>query len=193
MLMYRQAIAKKKKGALLGSVVIVLFMIATFAIAMKYTIGWVLFGFCALFAVLMISSLIHISRSIRQMEQDYPGSLELDVDNCDPDDQVAGKYFFLPPHLVDPFNARMIKYDDIRSVKSIKTKSDRHDVAASRDGRTVNIVTKNMAGSAMPIIFNDFGSGMARIDDETIANYEKFMSLLGAHLGEDADITEKQL
>lgn len=191
--MYREAIAKKKKGAVIGSVIICIFMIVTLFIALKYPAAWALFGFCALFAVLMILSVIQISRNIKKMEQSYPGSLELEVDNCPPDDQVAGKYFFLPTHLVDPFNARMIKYDDIRSVKSIKTKSDRHDVAASRDGRTVNIVTKNMAGSEMPIIFNDFGSGMARIDDETIANYEKFMSLLGAHLGEDVDITEKQL
>ena len=191
--MYREAIAKKKKGAVIGSVIICIFMIVTLFIALKYPAAWALFGFCALFAVLMIFSVIHNSRNIKKMEQNYPGSLELEVDNCDPANSVAGKYFFLPTHLIDPFNARMIKYEDIKSVKATETYDGRHDAKAAREGRIVTIKKKNMAAGEMPYIFNDFSNGMTRVDKETVENYEKFMELLNSHVGEDVEVTMRQL
>ncbi len=191
--MYREAIAKKKKSAVIGSVIICIFMIVTLFIALKYPAAWALFGFCALFAVLMILSVIQNSRNIKKMEQSYPGSLELEVDNCPPDDQVAGKYFFLPTHLVDPFNARMIKYDDIKSVKSIETNNRQLSSNVRHEGRTVTIRSKTQDPNSMPVIFNDFNSGMARSDDETLINYRKFMELLNAHIGGDVEISISEL
>ena len=188
--MYKEAIAKKKKSTITGSVTILIFMIVTLLIALKFPMGWILFGFSALFAVLMIVTAVYTNNKLKKMEQEYPGSLELDVDNCD--QQVAGKYFFLAGYLADPFNARLIKYTDIVSVKCTETNSRHSSDDVRHEGRTVYLTTSQAQG-AMPVIFNDFNGGMAKSDSETVANYEKFIELLKAHVGGDVEITVKQL
>lgn len=191
--MYRKAIAKKKKGAVTGSIVVGLFTVVSIFLALSNPVGWVMFVVCALFCLLMILTVIQNSKNIKKIEQSYPGSLELDVDNCDEQDQVAGKYFFLPTHLVDPFNARMIKYDEIKSVKSTETNNRQVSSNVRHEGRTVTIRTKTQDPNSMPIIFNDFNSGMAQSDGETLINYQKFMELLSSRIGEDVEVTVNQL
>lgn len=43
----------------------------------------------------------------------------------------------------------------------------------------------------MPIIFNDFNSGMTVKDSEKVDNFIRFMDLLQAHVGEDVEMTIK--
>lgn len=78
--MYRQAIAKKKKGAVIASFATGIFTLVTLFIALEYPAAWALFGFCALFGGLIIFSVIQNSNNIKKMEQSYPGFLEIDVE-----------------------------------------------------------------------------------------------------------------
>lgn len=78
--MYRQAIAKKKKGAVIASFATGIFTLVTLFIALEYPAAWALFGFCALFGGLIIFSVIQNGNNIKKMEQSYPGFLEIDVE-----------------------------------------------------------------------------------------------------------------
>ena len=184
--MYRQAISKKKKGAVIASLAIGVFAAAALFIALSFPAGWALFGFCVLFEGLMLFSVLQNRSNIKKMEQTYPGFLERDVDNCN--EHIAGKYFFLEKYLVDPFNARMIRYDDISSVKAVSTTDRRRGANSDREGRTVTIKTKSSAPGSMPIIFNDFNSGMASNDREKVEDFTRFMELLRSHVGEDVEL-----
>ena len=189
--MYRQAIAKKKKGAVTGSVLVGIFAAVSLLIALKVTAGWFLFGFNLLFEVLIVFSVIQNNSNIKKMEQSYPGFLEHEVDSCDT--HVAGKYFFLDKYLVDPFNARMIRYDEITSVKTTETSNRHHGAIADREGRTVYIKTKSLKPGAMPMIFNDFNSDMAHSDSDSVSNYTRFVDLLNERVGDDLKIIVKRL
>ena len=189
--MYRQAISIKKKGAVTASVITGIFLAVSLATAFFYPVCWAIFGFCALFFVLIIFSVIQNSNNIRKMEQSYPGFLESDIDRCT--DHVAGKYFFLEKYLVDPFNARMIRYDDIGSVKALESTDNRTGVRTKRESRTVSIRRRSADRNSMPMIFNDFCDGMAHSDSQSVMNYERFMALLTSHLPDDTEVNVKKL
>lgn len=184
--MYRNAIAKKKKGAVIAAAVVSIFAVVLFISALKEPVGWILFGITILFAVLLIFSVIQNSSNIKKMEMKYSGDLEADVNRCN--EQVAGKYFFLHSCLADPFNARMIYYSDISSVKVISYTDRRaNNHAKHRESRTVNIRTKDLALGSMPIIFNDFNDGMRISDSQTLKNFEDFINMLREHTDENVE------
>ena len=69
--MYRQAIAKKKKGVVIASFATGIFMLVTLFIALEYPAAWALFGFCALFEGLIIFS---NGDNIKKNGTELPGS-----------------------------------------------------------------------------------------------------------------------
>lgn len=176
--MYKKAVRERIIGLVIGAIIVPLWDAVMVWVALTEAPAcWIIVAFLSFIAILIFTSFAQTNAAQKRMESEYPGDLEYDVDNCD--QYVADKYFFLNGYLVDPYNGRMISYNDITSV----TTYDIMDYETGQHStKMVKIFTRD---SFKPIRFENFNKGSVQNINEAIKNYECFVELLKAHVSDD--------
>lgn len=116
--MYKRVIGAKRRSAVAAAIVVFLFCGVFFALAGdvgKVVSALVFVGVISLLVV----SMKQYNERIENFESSYGGDLEADINSCS--DSVAEKYFFLQECIADLESAKLIYYDDIKSVEGVHT------------------------------------------------------------------------
>ena len=175
--MYRKVIRRRVASLVFAIVILIIWDAIMVWVAMSAPACWIIVAVITVFPVLMLTSFAHINGELNRMKSEYPGDLVQDIDSCE--QYVAEKYFFLDRYLVDPFNGRMICYDDITSVTT-------YDIMSYESGRhTSKLVKIFTRDSFKPCRFDDFNKGGEENTEKAIKNYVLFVELLRAHVSSD--------